>query len=111
VTDCRQALTGDKGEMERDQCITGHTLDHPLCPPTPRQGVALSALGLGSLRTSKLWRGKSLAKKRGFGPFEGRSWEDERISFKEAALFRSLGLLPHPYRATEALGSSRSCAM
>ena len=108
MADCRQALTGDKGEMERDQCISGHTLTHPLCP---HQGGALSALGLGSLRTSKLWRGKSLAKERGFGPFEGRSWEDERISFKEAALFRSLGLLPHPYRATEALGSSCPCAM
>lgn len=94
--------------MERDPHITGHTLDHPLCP---HQGGALSALGLGSLRTSKLWRGKSLAKKRGFGPFEGRSWEDERISFKEAVLFRSLGLFPHPYQAMEALGSSCPCAM
>lgn len=94
--------------MERDQRITGHTLDHPLCP---HQGGALSALGLGSLRTSKLWRGKSSAKKRGFGPFEGRSWEGERISFKEAVLFRSLGLFPHPYQATEALGSSCPCAM
>ena len=54
MTDCRQALTGDKGEMERDQCITGHTLDHPRLPAVEDDGEVIRQVEQDRLRLSEL---------------------------------------------------------